>query len=64
LVTNNAAVVLLDFLTFHSAGQGSDQTAPRFSIHIPQHDNSKVIYWAEICFVNDYIADGGSNCAV
>ncbi len=64
MAVNNAAIVLSCFFAFPANAQSSDEFKDYYSAHIPQHDNSKVIYWAEICFVNDFLADGRLYCTV
>ncbi len=64
MVGNNAAFRLFFYVPYPAAGQGTFDMADHTFSNIPQHDNSKVIYWAEICFVNDSIVDGSSNCTV
>lgn len=64
MVINSAAFGLFFYITYSAAGQGSFGMVDHTFSHIQLHDNSKVIYWAEICFVNDSIADGSSNCTV
>ena len=64
MVVNSAAFGLFFDIAYPAVGQASFNMIDHTFSHIQQHDNSKVIYWAEICFVNDSIADGSSNCTV
>ena len=63
MVTKNTALGLFRFVAFSAAGKGSNEVDFN-SEYMSQHDNSKVIYWAEICFVNDFTAEGDFNCTV
>jgi hypothetical protein len=64
LVINSTAFGLYFCIAYPEAGQTSYDMIDHTFSHILLHDNSKVIYWAEICFVNSCIADGSTNCTV
>ena len=64
MVVNSAAFGLFFYIAYPAAGKGTFDMVNHSFSYISQHDNSKVIYWAEICFVNDSTAEGDFNCTV